>query len=107
MMSQQQKEQPVLAWSRVRENPFINRGAAGIKTVYQTLDDRGGLLLVGRDGWEGGFAWQVQRDGVVVSQGKTRTLRVGKLFAEKVAGLSSEEVERFNKEMLARQFFGW
>jgi hypothetical protein len=92
-------------WRRTSANNFINAGAAGLTTRYEAYAEPGGeLLLVGRDSWEGGFAWQVQRDGKVISQGKSGSLRMGKVSTEYVATLSNEKVEELNKELMIRTF---
>jgi hypothetical protein len=70
---------PMAKWRRTYES----RMRASVVTHYEKETEDGFLLLAGKDGWAGGFIWECQAEGKVLSCSKThgscplRSLRRG------------------------------
>jgi hypothetical protein len=93
---------PMAKWRRTYES----RMRASVVTHYEKETEDGFLLLAGKDGWAGGFIWECQAEGKVLSCSKTTTLKLAKEYAEFATTLKPEARERWNKRLMAHALFG-
>jgi hypothetical protein len=69
-----------------------------VKTPHRA-EHAGHVLLAGRDGFEGGFGFEVHRNGDLVLRYKTRTLLDAKTSAELIAEMPLEKQKEWTDRL--------